>query len=198
MQDQNPYAASGLQNNLVTKANIGDRLKRVFSFRGRASRLEFWLVILGVVVVFFTVVFGSTIIWGLTDGSTNVEGPVSIVDPPNDTPPAADIETSNPLDFTFIISFLVMAVLFFFVIWAQYATVARRFHDRGKSGWMALVALIPYIGGLWIIIECGLLEGTKGPNQYGPEPIGPPFQSIGVATPSNEQPQERKNPFDQS
>ncbi|MDF5188663.1 DUF805 domain-containing protein, partial [Vibrio parahaemolyticus] len=32
------------------------------------------------------------------------------------------------------------------------------------------VASISLICGLWILIECGFLKGTSGPNQYGPEP----------------------------
>ncbi len=25
----------------------------------------------------------------------------------------------------------------------------------------------------WVLIECGFLAGTDGPNQYGPDPLGP-------------------------
>lgn len=44
---------------------------------------------------------------------------------------------------------------------------ARRFHDRGKSGWWSLIGLIPIIGTIWVIIECGCLKGDPGSNQYG-------------------------------
>jgi len=30
--------------------------------------------------------------------------------------------------------------------------------------------LIPVIGGLWTLIECGFLDGTPGSNKYGPSP----------------------------
>jgi uncharacterized membrane protein YhaH (DUF805 family) len=43
----------------------------------------------------------------------------------------------------------------------------KRFHDRGKSGWWMLLSLIPYIGGLWILVECGFLPGDEGSNKYG-------------------------------
>ena len=33
-----------------------------------------------------------------------------------------------------------------------------------------LIALIPWIGVLWVLVECGFLEGTNGPNQYGGDP----------------------------
>ena len=48
---------------------------------------------------------------------------------------------------------------------------AKRWHDRGKSGWWTLIALVPVIGGLWMLVELGILKGQSGPNQYGPEPI---------------------------
>lgn len=44
----------------------------------------------------------------------------------------------------------------------------KRFHDRDKSGWWLLIALIPLIGPIWLLIELGFLKGTPGPNQYGP------------------------------
>ena len=49
------------------------------------------------------------------------------------------------------------------------AVTVRRLHDTGKSGWMYLLAFIPYIGGLIIFIFT-VIEGDKGDNQYGPDP----------------------------
>lgn len=34
-----------------------------------------------------------------------------------------------------------------------------------------LVTLVPVIGSLWFLIECGFLAGTPGPNAYGPDPL---------------------------
>ena len=34
-----------------------------------------------------------------------------------------------------------------------------------------LIILVPFIGGIWFIVECGILEGTKGANRYGPDPL---------------------------
>ena len=47
----------------------------------------------------------------------------------------------------------------------------KRWHDRGKSGWWVLIALIPLVGPIWAIIETGFLPGTSGPNEYGPDPL---------------------------
>ena len=48
---------------------------------------------------------------------------------------------------------------------------AKRWHDRNKSGWWTLISLVPVIGGLWMLIECGFLRGTEGPNRFGPDPL---------------------------
>jgi uncharacterized membrane protein YhaH (DUF805 family) len=53
------------------------------------------------------------------------------------------------------------------ILWPSLALTVKRWHDRNKSGWWALIGLIPYIGQIWTFIENGLLPGTKGPNRYG-------------------------------
>lgn len=47
----------------------------------------------------------------------------------------------------------------------------KRWHDRNKSGWWVLISLIPIVGSLWILVECGFLKGTQGPNRFGPDPL---------------------------
>lgn len=47
----------------------------------------------------------------------------------------------------------------------------KRLHDINMSGWWALVAIIPYAGGLFGLITA-LIDGQKGPNEYGEDPKG--------------------------
>ncbi|PZO79733.1 MAG: DUF805 domain-containing protein [Mesorhizobium amorphae] len=47
---------------------------------------------------------------------------------------------------------------------------AKRWHDRDKSGWWSLLVLAPVIGHLWILVELGLMPGTRGHNHFGPDP----------------------------
>ncbi|TIT29005.1 MAG: DUF805 domain-containing protein, partial [Mesorhizobium sp.] len=54
-------------------------------------------------------------------------------------------------------------------IYFAFALYAKRWHDRNKSGWWTLIGLIPIIGGIWLLVELGILEGTRGANQYGPD-----------------------------
>lgn len=57
------------------------------------------------------------------------------------------------------------------MLFASFAVMVKRCHDRGKSGWWSLIALIPLIGLIWAIIDLGILEGTPGANEYGPNPL---------------------------
>ena len=58
------------------------------------------------------------------------------------------------------------------VILPSLAAGVRRLHDINKSGWMFLLVLIPCIGGIWLLVLLAT-EGTKGDNQYGPDPNAP-------------------------
>mgnify|MGYP000202236192 FL=1 len=68
------------------------------------------------------------------------------------------------------------SLVFLLFLWVGLAVQIKRWHDRDKSGWWALLNLIPVIGTLWILIECGFLRGTYGGNRFGPDPLGPPEQ----------------------
>jgi uncharacterized membrane protein YhaH (DUF805 family) len=46
----------------------------------------------------------------------------------------------------------------------------KRWHDRDKSAVWVLIGLVPFVGWTWSFIECGLTEGSPGPNRYGPSP----------------------------
>jgi uncharacterized membrane protein YhaH (DUF805 family) len=49
------------------------------------------------------------------------------------------------------------------------AVTVRRFHDQDKSGWFALLSLVPYVG--WLIVAVFMLiDGTPGDNRFGPSP----------------------------
>ncbi|MBC1482235.1 DUF805 domain-containing protein [Listeria sp. FSL L7-1485] len=43
--------------------------------------------------------------------------------------------------------------------------IVRRLHDSGKSGFLAFLGLIPFFGGIIILIF--MCFGSDGPNQYG-------------------------------
>lgn len=47
--------------------------------------------------------------------------------------------------------------------------VFRRLHDTDRSAWWILIGLLPFIGGL-VLLVFYCLPGTPGPNKYGPPP----------------------------
>lgn len=65
---------------------------------------------------------------------------------------------------------LLLFPIYIMLIWASLAVQVKRWHDRDKSGWWVLIGLIPLIGAIWQLVECGFLEGTQGDNQFGPAP----------------------------
>ena len=62
---------------------------------------------------------------------------------------------------------LVQLVLFVIGI----AILAKRWHDQDRSGWWSLLLLIPILGGLIVLIMCGFIAGTPGPNRFGEGPM---------------------------
>jgi uncharacterized membrane protein YhaH (DUF805 family) len=48
---------------------------------------------------------------------------------------------------------------------------SRRLHDVGLSGWFYLISLLPYVGGLFLLVVA-LIPGQRFENQYGPDPKG--------------------------
>lgn len=56
------------------------------------------------------------------------------------------------------------------IAWPAIAVSVKRWHDRNRSGWWVLIALVPLIGTLWALIDNGFMRGTAGPNRFGPAP----------------------------
>ena len=122
----------------------------LFSFQGRISRLAYWAYSIGV----WTAIIILAIVMGWFDP-----------DPKLAMSKAA--RTSEP-----VLMAILFGVLFIGFMWSTYAVQAKRWHDRDKSGWWSLVGFIPYIGGIWILVECGFLRGTDGANRFGEAPGG--------------------------
>jgi uncharacterized membrane protein YhaH (DUF805 family) len=52
------------------------------------------------------------------------------------------------------------------MVWTTLAMQVKRRHDRDKSWPWLLVGFIPFVGPLWVLIECCWLEGTGGYNRF--------------------------------
>jgi uncharacterized membrane protein YhaH (DUF805 family) len=137
---ENPYAAP--QGEIIHSSSSSAPLtwkQILFSFEGRIPRRQYWagFGIQMLAVVALTAVFAGVIFNGR--GVSDI-GAFAVI-----------------LGLPFLV----------FLIWVGLAVQVKRWHDRNKSGWWVLVGFIPYIGGIWQIIECGCLRGTEGENRFG-------------------------------
>jgi uncharacterized membrane protein YhaH (DUF805 family) len=122
-----------------------DFMNMFLSFNGRLRRMHFWvgLIILWVVeIIIMAVLIGPAMAAAASGGGG--PGPLALV------------------------GYLLILVL----VWPALALQVKRWHDRDKSGWWVLISLVPFIGFFWVLIECGFLDGTPGPNKFGPSPKG--------------------------
>lgn len=130
----------------------------LFSFEGRVNRAKYWLVgLMNVAAILVVVVLALFLL-----------------------PTTA--------------AWIVIAVVALAMAYIGVAIGVKRLHDREKSGWwLLLYYLVPSaLGGvagdsyqginlvlnlaahaisLWALIDLGVLRGTAGPNDYGPDPL---------------------------
>ncbi len=58
------------------------------------------------------------------------------------------------------------------MMFALAAVEVKRWHDLNKSGAWYFIGFVPFIDGLWKLVECGFLPGTEGESDYDPDPLG--------------------------
>ena len=115
--------------------------KNYANFSGRSRRAEYWFVVLfqGIVAIVLSIL--SSILISITDGNSAV----SII-------------------FSVIMTGWSLACLV-----PSLALVVRRLHDLGKSGVYILFGLIPFAGGI-ILLVWEATDGSPEPNEYGYSP----------------------------
>lgn len=65
----------------------------------------------------------------------------------------------------------VISIASLVTIYPACAAYAKRWHDRGKSGWWTLVALVPLAGPLYMIWELGFQPSIEETNNWGDKPV---------------------------
>jgi uncharacterized membrane protein YhaH (DUF805 family) len=122
----------------------------LFGFNGRIRRTTYWLAYLGFVVAVM-VVMGVAI--GALAGVASV------------TRGAAEEAAAGGFVVIYLLSIPIS-------LWVGFALMIKRCHDRDYPGVMSLISLVPLVGSLWALIDLGFIDGTPGPNRYGPSPKG--------------------------
>ena len=120
-------------------------MKLLFSFKGRIPRSVYWLKF----ILPFTILS-----WVLQFVDISL-GTMLVVDPN-----AGDAGRIGYISLAFGI----------LIIYPSLAVMAKRCHDRGRSGWFLLVLLVPIVQ-IWPMIVVAFLKGTSGPNKYGEDPL---------------------------
>ena len=128
--------------------------KRYFDFSGRSRRKEYWMFVLLAFIVYI-LLGGMLFAVGM---SVNSMGEPEM--------------GGGGMVFAGLLGIFVLASLI-----PSLAVQVRRFHDQDKSGWFVLINFVPYIGGL-IVLVFMCLEGTRGPNRFGPDPKDPNSSAV--------------------
>ena len=74
---------------------------------------------------------------------------------------AAALAVSLPFGMLFLVAILLPTA----------AVTSRRLRDTNRSGWWALLALVPFPG-IPFLAALLVFEGTRGNNRFGPDPLG--------------------------
>jgi uncharacterized membrane protein YhaH (DUF805 family) len=163
----------------------------LFGFKGRVTRLYWWVtsLVVGTVAGILT---SSLEFWAKQVGSGMIN------------PDTQEFEPVGP----FAIGLGAIVIL---NMWINLALSVKRLHDRDRTGWWIaavylgiMVAVLLGIATLmqpegqrepwngiavsavlavfclmiWMFIEIGFLRGTQGPNRFGPDPLGAPQSDV--------------------
>ena len=122
-------------------------LKQYVDFSGRARRTEYWMFTLFNVIILVVLGFVDNALgFGSFTGSSG----------------------GGSLAFSANLG-LLGALYSLAVLLPSLAVAVRRLHDTNRSGWWLLIGLIPFLGGIVLLVFM-VLEGTRGPNAHGPDP----------------------------
>jgi uncharacterized membrane protein YhaH (DUF805 family) len=126
-------------------------LRRYADFTGRSQRQEYWMFIL-LSALLYVAAFVLLVIFVAMSEPDGKKG---------------DLGWSTGLG----LGIVLIALLYLGLFIPTLAARVRRFHDQDLSGWFALLGFIPNFG--WIIMIIFMcMDGTAGPNRFGPDPKG--------------------------
>lgn len=122
-------------------------LKQYVDFQGRARRTEYWMFTLFNVLASVVLLFVDSLL-----GTGSLTGP------------------SGATGVGFGASLGVLSGIYTLaVLLPSLAVGVRRLHDTDRSGWWLLIGLVPFVGGL-VLLVFFVLEGNRGPNEHGQDP----------------------------
>jgi uncharacterized membrane protein YhaH (DUF805 family) len=120
-------------------------MQLLFSFNGRIRRLNYWLGAIGAGIAYGVLAALCLMLGMILNRAEGGPG---------------------------MIGWLLYTVVLLFAVWTGLALQIKRWHDRDKSWVWIFISFIPLVGAIWVLVECGFLDGTQGPNRFGPSPKG--------------------------
>jgi uncharacterized membrane protein YhaH (DUF805 family) len=148
----------------------------LFGFDGRLSRKPYWIGSIEVLIAAMLVVGGVAAVLSFTGQAATPEELLRLAHP-------------------------WLAGVGLILAYPAAALLAKRLHDRNRTGWLAGLLLVPLevetwldpagsvaqtrliyaiylaasamtiVVGVWFLVELGFLRGTVGNNRYGPDPL---------------------------
>ena len=109
-------------------------------FSGRATRSEYWWFNLAISIGMTLVIIGLLVIFMVVGGELSA-----------------------------MIFFGGYLLAYLAILSPMLAVTVRRLHDLGKSGWMLLIGMIPFVGSILLLVWF-VSDGEPHDNQYGSVP----------------------------
>lgn len=136
-------AAVPLKNDGLWTYFVRALTKNFAQFNGRARRAEYWGYTLFAIIAYFVLFVIDTVL-SFSFYGTDQYGDPNIIP--------------------------VLVILFWvYNILPSIAITVRRLHDQDISGWLYLINLVPYVGGLVLLVFM-LLDSKPATNKHGPSP----------------------------
>lgn len=168
-------------------------LKRYAEFSGRSRRMEYWMFVLGCVLL-------NLILW-IVAAVTVGFGAMGAASSANAGNGGAALGGMLGMMAGLGILMVVFAIVWLALLIPSIAVAVRRLHDTDRSGWWLFAYIGPYLlsfviqimavssnssglamigmvvglvgfAGAILLLVFMCLPGTAGPNKYGPDPLG--------------------------
>jgi uncharacterized membrane protein YhaH (DUF805 family) len=134
------------------------------TFAGRATRAEYWWWYLFSILIFFplyVVFLIVTVAVAGTTSTTSLDGTTSV----------STTTTSAGGSAAVLIVALLMLIVGLALFIPSLSVMVRRLHDTDRSGWWYWISLVPFVGGIILLVFL-VSESSPGPNQFGPPSRG--------------------------
>jgi uncharacterized membrane protein YhaH (DUF805 family) len=146
----NPYSTPGAS--IDVDPRVATYQPRFLALNGRIGRVRYFAYNTGMMLLMYAVIFPLLLVTGISGAMFG-------------DPSAAG--GANPI--VAAVVGLLMLVLYIALLVMVIGYTVRRLNDLGKTGWLALLFLLPVANlVLWIYVQ--FFPGQKEPNQYGPAP----------------------------